>query len=201
MVESGLFYSTVLDPVLKQLRKRVALHIKRGDRVIDIACGTGAQLFVLVDCAGQLTGVDLSQSMVGYAEKMAKRRNLTNVNFYVGDATNLSPFYGQKFDLALLSLALHQFSPDLRIPILDEIQKIADKVILLDYAVPLPKNATGLVCKIAEFMAGRSHNHNFKNYTLAGGLAKILPGNGYSVQKSQIIGKGAFHLMVATKNV
>lgn len=199
MVESGIFYSTVLDPVLKQLRQRVAQHIKQGDRVIDIACGTGAQLFELADLAGSMSGVDLSESMVRYAIKMVEKYNLSDANFYVGDATDLSKFYGQNFDVAILSLALHQFDPVLRGPILNEIKKVSDKIVILDYAVPLPKNYVGVASKMAEFLAGINHNRNFKNYTRAGGLETILPENGYSIQKSQMIGKGAFHLVLAKR--
>ena len=44
MVESGIFYSTIIDPILAPMRKRVTSEIVPGEKVIDIACGTGAQL-------------------------------------------------------------------------------------------------------------------------------------------------------------
>ncbi|MFV0591805.1 MAG: class I SAM-dependent methyltransferase [Draconibacterium sp.] len=198
MVESGIFYSTVLDPVLKQLRKKVSYHVLPNGRIIDIACGTGAQLFELTGLVDLAIGVDLSDSMIHYAKKMVKKRNLLNVDFSVADATNLSEFYQHKFDVAILSLALHQFEPNLRTPVLNEIQKISDKIIVLDYAIPLPKNYVGLASKVAEFLAGRSHNQNFKDYSQKGGLEPILVENGYFIQKSQTIGKGAFQLVVAT---
>lgn len=200
MVESGIFYSTLLDPLLRRLRKRMVEHINKGDRVIDIACGTGAQLFELTDWAGSLTGVDLSDSMIRYASKKAQKLNVPNAGFYLGDATDLSGFYGQKFDVAILSLALHQFDPGLRGPVLSEIQKVSDKIVVLDYTVPLPQNYAGVASRVAEFLAGRSHNRNFKSYTQAGGLVSILPENGFSIQKIQTLGKGAFQLVVAQRS-
>jgi ubiquinone/menaquinone biosynthesis C-methylase UbiE len=44
MVASGTFYSLMVDPFLKDMRKRVAFHIEKGQDVIDVACGTGAQV-------------------------------------------------------------------------------------------------------------------------------------------------------------
>ncbi len=200
MVESGIFYSTLLDPLLLPLRRSVAAHINQGDRIIDIACGTGAQLFELADWAGSLTGVDLSESMIRYAVKAAQKRKVPNAGFYVGDATDLSGFYGQRFDVAILSLALHQFDRGLRGPVLSEIQKVADRIVVLDYAVPLPRNYMGVASRVAEFMAGRNHNGNFRSYTEGGGLMSILPENGFLIQNIETVGKGAFQVVVAQRS-
>ncbi len=197
MIESGVFYSIVIDPLLKQLRRRVARQIKTGERVIDIACGTGAQAIEIAGSAAMVTGVDLSESMIKYAIGKAAKQNLLNTNFVVGDATNLSAFYNQKFDVAILSMALHQFHPDQQIPILNEIKKVANRIIILDYTVPLPKNYAGVASKVAEFLAGVDHNRNFRSYSKSGGLNSILPLNGLEIQKSSLLGKGAFHLVVA----
>jgi len=199
MVETGIFYSTVIDPLLKSFRKRVALEIKKGERVIDIACGTGAQAFELAGIAGSVTGLDLSKSMVDFANKKAKKQQINNASFVVGDASELSAFYNQKFDVAIMSMALHQFKPDLRNSILREAEKIADRIIFLDYAVPLPKNYVGVASKMAEFIAGIDHNRNFKSYYRDGGLDVILRDNGLEIKRSRLLGKGAFQLVSANK--
>ncbi|WP_319500815.1 class I SAM-dependent methyltransferase [uncultured Draconibacterium sp.] len=197
MLETGFVYSTIIDPLLGNLRKRLALEINKGDTVIDIACGTGAQLFELAAKAKSVTGVDLSESMVRYSTNNAKKQKVSNATFVVGDATDLRIFYQQKFDVAILSMALHQFDPDLHKIILGEIKKVAEKIVVLDYAVPLPKNYVGVGSKVAEFLAGIEHNRNFKSYSQAGGLATILPANGFAIKRSKFIGKGAFQLVVA----
>ncbi|WP_347838813.1 class I SAM-dependent methyltransferase [uncultured Draconibacterium sp.] len=197
MLETGFVYSTIIDPLLGNLRKRLALEIEYGDTVIDIACGTGAQVLELSAKVKWVTGVDLSESMVSFANRKAEKQQLKNVSFVVGDAADLSYFYKQQFDVAILSMALHQFPLHLHKTILAEIKKITNKIIVLDYAVPLPKNYAGVGSKIAEFMAGAEHNRNFKSYTQAGGLATILPENGFTLQRSKHIGKGAFQLVRA----
>ncbi len=199
MVESGMFYSTVIDPLLKSFRKRVALEINPEESVIDIACGTGAQVWELARLAKSVTGLDLSESMIRHATKNAEKREITNVSFHVGDATNLSAFYNRNFDVAILSMALHQFKPDLRKRILSEAEKIADRIIFLDYAVPLPVNYVGIASRMAEFMAGIDHNRNFKSYYREGGLDVILHNNGLEIKRSRLLGKGAFQLVSANK--
>lgn len=197
MVESGKFYGTVLDPILAPMRKRVALEIGANKTVIDIACGTGAQLFEIAGKAAKVTGVDLSESMIDFAKKSARNKNISNADFRVCDATDLSVFQNNTFDFAILSLALHQFSPDLHQPILSEMKRVAKTIILIDYAVPLPKNYVGFGSHVAEFLAGREHNRNFKMYYKLGGLNKILTANHFQIKKTRFMAKGAFQLVIA----
>ncbi len=196
MVESATFYSTIIDPILAPLRKRVTTEINKGDKVIDIACGTGAQLFEISGIASTVTGVDLSESMIDSASKTSRKKNIQNAMFYVCDATNLSMFKPNSFDLAVMTLALHQFPSDLHAAILTEMKRVAARIIIVDYAVPLPKNYAGFGSKIAEFLAGKEHNRNFKQYYRKGGLNNILTENGFTIQKSASFGKDAFQLVV-----
>ncbi len=197
MAESGTFYSIIIDPLLFRLRKRIKTEIRSGERVIDIACGTGAQLFELLEKADSVTGVDISESMIAYAKKNSEKRNITNAEFFVENATNLSRFYGRNFDVATLSLALHQFEPELYSSVLDEMRKVAKRIIIIDYAVPLPNNYAGIGSRIAEFLAGNEHNQNFKKYYKSGGLNQILSNNKLSIEKTILFGKDAFQLVVA----
>ena len=197
MVESGLFYSTILDPILSGLRQKVSSLVEPGSHVVDIACGTGAQLFNLNRQAASITGVDLSDSMIDYAQKQARRLNLKNAEFIVADATDLSKLDGRIFDVAILSLALHQFHPDQQPKILKEMSRLSKQLVFLDYAVPLPKNYVGLGSRVAEFLAGREHHRNFKAFYNAGGLLSILTKNGLFIEKVKTTAKGSFLLVEA----
>jgi ubiquinone/menaquinone biosynthesis C-methylase UbiE len=196
MCESGKFYGTLIDPILKPMRKRVAIEIPPGNSVLDIACGTGAQVFELSKNASKVTGVDLSHSMIEFAKATAKRKEMSNVEFITGDATNLSMFAENEFDIATMTLALHQFSPDLHSIILTEMKRVADKIIIVDYAVPLPKNYAGVGSRVAEFLAGKEHHQNFKQFYKLGGLNEILKLNGLKIEKTVLFAKGAFQLVV-----
>jgi len=196
MSESGPFYSNFIDPLLTTMRKRVALEVKPNERIIDVACGTGAQAFVLSKTASKVTGVDLSESMITHAKSTSLKKKTTNTEFFVCDATDLKSFKENNFDIAIMSLALHQFSPDLHAPILSEMKRIANKIILVDYNVPLPKNYTGFGSRVAEFLAGKEHNKNFKSFYKLGGLNEILETNNLKIEKSKLMGKGAFQMVV-----
>jgi len=198
MVESGTFYSTVIDPILAPMRKRVTSEILQGEKVIDIACGTGSQVFELCEASSKSVGVDLSESMINHAQNSVKKRNIPNAEFFVCDATNLSRFGAKSFDVAVMSLALHQFDPSLHSPVLSEMKRVAKRIVIVDYAVPLPKNYAGIGSRVAEFLAGKEHNRNFKQYYQLGGLNAILPANNLSIQKTVLFGKGAFQLVVCS---
>jgi hypothetical protein len=97
-----------------------------------------------------------------------------------------------------MSMALHQFDPALHSTILGEMKRVASQLIIVDYAVPLPKNYAGAGSRVTEFLAGKEHNRNFKQYHQLGGLNKILPANELNIEKSVLFGKGAFQLVVCS---
>lgn len=198
MCESGKFYGSLIDPILKRMRLHVALEVQANQSVVDIACGTGAQATELAKIASKVCGIDYSDSMVQFAKKAAQNQNLTNIEFQIGDASNLSGVKNNSFDVAIMTMALHQFDTKLHAPIIDEMRRVANKIIFVDYAVPLPKNYTGIGSRVAEFLAGKEHNQNFKSYCKLGGLNNILTSNQLKIEKSRFIAKGAFHLVVCS---
>lgn len=195
MVETGFFYGNFIDPILAGMRKQVMTQVSVEETVIDIACGTGAQTMLLSTKAKQVVGVDLTESMIKYAQKQCKKYKVNKARFMVGDATKLEMFTDNEFDVAVMSLALHQFPPEFYAPILCEMKRVANRIIIADYAVPLPNNLAGMVSKIIEFLAGREHNRCFKAYCKAGGLETILSENGILINKLNPFGGGAFSLV------
>ena len=198
MVESGLFYSTVIDPVLAGMRKKVNRVIPKGQNILDVACGTGAQVFELAPSAKEVTGIDLSESMIRKAEQTKEKRNVSNVHFRVCDATGNWKFADKQFDMAIITLALHQFPPENYNSILGEMKRVAQQIIIVDYAVPLPQNITGWGSRVAEFFAGREHHQNFRQFYRAGGLKNILAENNLTIQHKVFFAKGTFLLVVCS---
>lgn len=196
MSECGIFYGTFIDPLVNSMRKRVASEIKPNSTVIDVACGTGAQVFEMAKNTKRVVGIDLSESMISFALKKQSQLSFNHIEFVIGDATHLSQFNENEFDIATLSLALHQFPPEIYASILSELKRVAKKTIIIDYAVPLPVNFIGLLCHFIEFLAGKTHNKNFKSYYKKGGLNEILKLNNLIIQKSVLFAKGAFQLVI-----
>ncbi len=201
MEESGWFYGTFVDPFLISMRKQVTKQIQEGEKVIDVACGTGAQVFHYAEKTARAVGVDLSESMISRAVKAKSKKGVDHVEFVVCDATNLSRFASNEFDAATMSLALHQFYPELYPKILAEMKRVAKRIILVDYAVPLPKNIAGYGSRFAESLTDKEHHQNFKRFCALGGLDIILPQNQLKIHKSIPFGKDAFQLAVCSPSV
>ncbi|GIK66200.1 MAG: ubiquinone/menaquinone biosynthesis methyltransferase [Chloroflexota bacterium] len=79
-----------------------------GQRVLDVACGTGLVTHLLaehVGNAGQVVGYDISPDMIGVAR--AKKPN-TSIAWQLGDACSL-PFQDHAFDIVICQLGLMFF--------------------------------------------------------------------------------------------
>ena len=198
MVESGIFYGTFIDPILRPMRKRISGFIEPGKSVLDIACGTGAQVFELSGKVSRAVGVDLSESMIQKALKSKSKKKSENTFFSVGDAGNLTQFRKNEFDIAMMSLALHQFTPKMYTSVLGEMKRVSQKIIIVDYAIPLPQGYVRVGSRWAEFMAGREHYRNFKSFGKNGGLNSILIQNGLVIEKSVLFGRDTFQLVICS---
>jgi ubiquinone/menaquinone biosynthesis C-methylase UbiE len=88
-------------------------NLAPGERVVDIACGTGLvtlRAATLVAPGGQAVGTDISEEMVAIARGMAGTALATNVTFERMDAEELA-FEPGAFDAALCALGL-MYAPD-----------------------------------------------------------------------------------------
>jgi ubiquinone/menaquinone biosynthesis C-methylase UbiE len=65
------------------------LRLRPGDHVLDVGCGTGANLPFLaaaVGATGHVTGIDLSEAMAAHARTRVAENGWDNVDIVVGDA-------------------------------------------------------------------------------------------------------------------
>ncbi len=68
---------------------RILKHLPRkGSKVLDLCCGGGAYLFPLEKAGYTMTGVDIQQTMINEAKKVAKRTKST-ATLIVGNASKL----------------------------------------------------------------------------------------------------------------
>ena len=79
-----------------------ACGIARGERVLDIGCGTGQTTRDAAGAArpGQALGVDLSARMIELARRLAAGQAIGNVSFEQADA-QIHPFPAGSFDVAI----------------------------------------------------------------------------------------------------
>jgi ubiquinone/menaquinone biosynthesis C-methylase UbiE len=83
-------------------RFMAACGIARGERVLDIGCGTGQTTFDAAEAAGNgsALGVDLSARMIELARRLAAGQGIGNVGFEQADA-QIYPFPAGSFDVAI----------------------------------------------------------------------------------------------------
>jgi ubiquinone/menaquinone biosynthesis C-methylase UbiE len=175
-------YETLVDPLLRDLRKFTPEFsgMKAGDKVIDVCCGTGAQVLEYGNRGIVATGIDISPSMLKIATRNKMRQKAVNVSFQLADAAKL-PFPNGYFDYASISLGLHDKGKPTRYKIISEMKRVVKQngaLILIDFHVTLPKNIWGMSARAIEFLAGWSNYQSFKDYLANGGLEDILKNHG-----------------------
>ncbi len=189
-----LNYSTVVDPLLRGIRLYALKFsgMRAGNRVLDVCCGTGDQVYYYARAGMTATGIDLDPNMLKLAEKDKRRQTLNSVSFQLADARSL-PFKDNTFDYAFTSFALHEKERDARDKVISEMKRVVRRegaLMFIDFQVPLPKNLLSWLVKAAEFMAGSKHYTCFKDYLKQGGLDVILKKNQLTLEKRDYLNNG-----------
>jgi ubiquinone/menaquinone biosynthesis C-methylase UbiE len=92
------------------------LALRPGSRVLDVCCGTGASALPAAEAVGstgKAIGVDISQKLLELARAKATQRNLTNIEFELGDILSLR-FPSESFDAVVCVFGIF-FVPDMEI--------------------------------------------------------------------------------------
>ncbi len=100
------------------------MDVRPGDRVLDVATGTGEVLLAAADRSGengQVVGIDLTAAMLERAAVAIRDRHLSNAELRQMDAEQLD-LPDESFDVALSALALSSF-PN-RNPALKECRRV-----------------------------------------------------------------------------
>jgi len=101
-----------------------ASDLKAGERILDIACGTGVvcrEVLSLDQVPATVVGVDINDGMLSTARHYASKFGKGDIRFTQGDATSL-PFIDAAFDVVLCQQGL-QFMPD-RPSVMTEISRV-----------------------------------------------------------------------------
>lgn len=90
----------------KEIIEQITLLLKPGERVLEIATGTGVIALGLCDHVLNIEATDFSPDMIEAAKKKAVQRGVSSVKFSVQDAYNLN-YASSCFDAVIISNALH----------------------------------------------------------------------------------------------
>jgi len=173
-----LEYDNLIDPLLKNLRVSVAgfAGLKPGQSVLDVCCGTGAQVMEYAKLGAVAAGIDLSPKMLEIAKRNLTENYRSTISFRLADAADL-PIEDHSFDIASITFGLHDKTGSTRNEIISEMMRVIKPggvLLLVDFSVPIPGNIWGIIARSIECLAGGSHYAGFKDYIRNGGLDKIL---------------------------
>jgi ubiquinone/menaquinone biosynthesis C-methylase UbiE len=130
--------------------------------------------------------------MITTASRTAQRRRVSNVSFSLLDATDLSCFSDHSFDVAVSTLAMHQFDPETGDRVLGEMSRLAKRIIIADYNCPMRNGPAAWLSKAIERAAAGEHYRNFRLYMERGGLERLAADAGLTITSREERGEGVF---------
>ena len=169
----GIFYDKIIAPNQDRMFNQIKNMIKPNSNVLDIGCGTGRLSFQLSDHCNNVIGVDLSSKNIKVANTK-KNNQYSNVNFIHADGNILKNIFNDKFDYAVITYVIHEMPEAERIKFLFEVKDVSNQIIIGDYLAPQRKTFWGLLNEIVEYLAGKDHYNNFKNFLSNGGIDFLI---------------------------
>lgn len=187
-------YETVVDRLNKPIHA-IAFKMVPGEeglRVLDVGCGTGAQLKRYVDAGCMASGVDLSPSML----EAAKKHLGSEVDLRLADATAL-PYEDDTFDIVLCSMFLHELDPDTRSLVVGEVARVLKpdgRNVIVEFdsepRTSLSAKFRRAISLVFERIAGSEHHRNFKQFLASGGVTAELATTALTIEEVKTFRKG-----------
>lgn len=170
----GRIYGRIVEPMLSGVHSRVVDALPEGGPVLDACCGTGGLARKIAETGREVVGVDLSPRNIEYAQGAAAESSTASlVTLETGDVAHL-PYPDGAFETATIVMALHEMPHDCRVPVLRELTRVARQVLIVDFEIPMPRNAAGVRNRMMELAAGKGHFKAFRDYSRRGGLNRLL---------------------------
>lgn len=136
------YYDLITFAERSQFRRRQIelMELRKGDRVIEIGCGTGvlsilSKIFLGKD--GDVIGLDISPRMIKNAKKKSDSLGL-NIDFITASADEI-PYPNSSFDLVISSLMFHHLPVQIKGAAFQEILRIlkpGGRLFLCDFGKP-----------------------------------------------------------------
>jgi ubiquinone/menaquinone biosynthesis C-methylase UbiE len=194
------YYDSLIEPMNSGLRSIgfKMLPAKSGMKVLDIGCGTGAQLVRYQSVQCKVFGVDTSPSMLQRARlKLGEQAEIYQVS------GSRLPFPENHFDIILLSTVLHEMDPELRVKVLIEayrVMKESGRILIIDFHPGPLKPIKGwiyrFIINVAEFIAGWEHFKNSRQYLAAGGIPALIDDCKLKIEDYKIVTGGNFGIFI-----
>ncbi|MEE8423389.1 MAG: methyltransferase domain-containing protein [Thermodesulfobacteriota bacterium] len=182
---SGIFFPRIKSAIS-------SMDIEPGDNILDVGVGTGLSLPVYPDFC-KVTGIDLSDQMLGKARNKAKKLGLSNIQLQQMDAMNIE-FPDNSFDKVFLSHVV-SVVPDPRKTI-DEVKRVCKpggNIVIVNHF----QSPNKFVAKIEDFITPVCKRLGWRTDL---SLADLLRESGLRVAKTYKIKKIDFWSIVFAYN-
>ena len=191
----------VMEPLNAPLRD-IVLRLApphEGLRVLDVGCGTGAQLERYQAAGCTVSGVDLSPAML----ERARERLGTDTDLRPESAAAL-PYPDGEFNVVLATLSLHEMDAATREAAIREMGRVLapdGRIVITDFhpgprAMPKGWFYRG-ISVIAETVA--RHRDRSNAFLAAGGIPALAPQLGLSIERTKVVSGGNLALYVLAK--
>jgi demethylmenaquinone methyltransferase / 2-methoxy-6-polyprenyl-1,4-benzoquinol methylase len=111
-----------------------AVAPRRGQRILDLAAGTGASSVALARSGAEVVAADFSPGMI--AEGMRRHAGIPNLEFVQADATDL-PFADAEFDTVTMSFGLRNVNePKTALAELLRVTKPGGRIVVCEFSHP-----------------------------------------------------------------
>ncbi|HBY57608.1 MAG TPA: hypothetical protein DEG96_07095 [Candidatus Atribacteria bacterium] len=121
--DRGIYILTLgkLDKVYKHLTS----HLKKGQKVLDLGCGTGALTLKAAHKGAKVKGIDINPQMLEIAKKRATKANLLpNISLFEMGVAELESEKSNIYDVVMSGLCFSELTESELINTLKEIKRI-----------------------------------------------------------------------------
>ena len=170
----GLFYDLFIAPHQDQVFAQVKEILADRSTLLDVGCGTGRLASQLLDKCDRIVIIDPSERNIAIARRKLAGVPAEKLLIEHTDALEFIMKTDFHFDFAIVSYVLHEVREEERDVLLWGLSGVADKIIIVDYLVPQPRNYCGLLNELVEYAAGTEHYRNFKSFVKGNGIKGLL---------------------------
>jgi ubiquinone/menaquinone biosynthesis C-methylase UbiE len=167
-------------------------------KVLDVGCGTGAQLIEFQKAGCAVFGIDPSPHMLEKARARLGRRAV----LCLGDGTRL-PFADGAFERIVISMVLHETSPETQSAVVGEVGRVVKKdgrILIVDYhpgPLQFPKgHFWKALTWFLEFLVGGEHYDNYLKFQANKCARPLADRHHLAVEKEIVLSGGNLSVLV-----
>jgi len=110
---------------LDKVYDRLTSHLKKGQKVLDLGCGTGALTLRAAQKGAKVKGIDINPQMLEIAQKKVKKLNVNqNIELYEMGVAELEREESESYDMVMSGLCFLELTKNELINTLKEVKRI-----------------------------------------------------------------------------